>query len=276
MQTSIPPTTGTFVAEEGVLAVDAQPLYYRRLAPRSSGPLLGPSIVFLHEALGCTAMWHDFPARVAGDTGLASVSYDRSGYGRSHDTPHRKGKDYLHREAEVVLPRVLERLGIERAILVGHSDGGSIALLAAAALPQVIVGIVTEAAHVFVESVTLAGIRETQAAYAPRRLEKRLARYHGGKARDLFRAWAATWLSESFRDWNIEACLKRIRCPALVIQGRNDPYGTRQQVGAIVDGIGPRARPLLLSDCGHTPHRTAPAEVRQAIAAFSAELTGRR
>jgi pimeloyl-ACP methyl ester carboxylesterase len=217
-------------------------------------------------------MWHDFPARLAEDTGLAVLSYDRAGYGRSPGPPHPREKDYLHREAEDCLPHLLERLGIQRAILVGHSDGGSIALLAAAACPARIAGIVTEAAHVFVEDVTLAGIRETVAAYQPRQLERRLARYHGDKARHLFFAWADTWLAESFRDWNIEDCLGRIQCPALVIQGRDDAYGTEQQVRAIVAGIGSRARPMLIAACGHTPHRDAPGPVRKAIMAFVAAL----
>ena len=272
MQEPAPRPVGAFLAEEGMLAIHSQPLYYRRLRPLRGAPRHGPTLVFLHEALGCTAMWHAFPAQVAADTGLTAVSFDRSGYGRSPRAARPQGRDYLHREAETVLPRVLESLDIRRAILVGHSDGGSIALLAAAALPRVVVGIVTEAAHVFVEPLTRAGIRETLAAYAPQDLEQRLARYHGEKTRSLFFAWADRWLSEAFRGWNIEACLKRIRCPALVIQGRDDPYGSEGQVTAIVSGIGPAAEPLLLPECGHIPHRRAPAKVREAIAAFAAPL----
>jgi pimeloyl-ACP methyl ester carboxylesterase len=123
---------------------------------------------------------------------------------------------------------------------------------------------------VFVEPVTLDGIRDTVSAYGPRHLEARLSRYHGDKTRALFFAWADTWLCDAFRDWNIEACLPRIRCPALIIQGHDDPYGSARQVRAIVAGIGPKARPLLLPDCGHAPHRDVPATVRDAIAAFVA------
>jgi pimeloyl-ACP methyl ester carboxylesterase len=265
------PTTA-LETEEGSLLVDDQPLYYRRLTPPGGPSAADPTLVFLHEALGCTAMWHDFPARLAADTGLAAVSYDRAGYGRSPATPQRKQKGYLRREAEDVLPKVLQGLAIDRALLVGHSDGGSIALLAAAILPGVIAGIVTEAAHVFVEPITLEGIRETVAAYAPRQLEKRLARYHGANTRALFLAWAETWLAESFRDWNIEDCLGRIRCPALIIQGCDDPYGSKRQVEAIVAGIGDRARALFLPACGHAPHRDAAGRVGEAVAAFLAAL----
>lgn len=272
MTPSPPPQPPDLAAEEDILRIGRQPLYYRRLAPPAESARAGPTLVFLHEGLGCTAMWHDFPARVVRDTALAGVSYDRAGYGRSPLPPDPRGKDYLHREAEDIIPRLLTRLGIDRAILVGHSDGGSIALLAAAACPERIAGIVTEAAHVFVEPITLAGIRETMNAYVPRRLEERLARYHGDKARSLFFAWADLWLSETFRDWNIEHCLGRIRCPALVIQGKDDPYGSEDQVRAIVAGIGRRARSLLLPACGHAPHRDAPGEVRRAIASFAAGL----
>lgn len=217
-------------------------------------------------------MWHDFPARVVADTGLCGVSYDRAGYGRSHGVSHPRGKSYLHVEAREILPRFLECQQIEKAVLIGHSDGGSIALLAAAACPEKIIGIVTEAAHVFVEDITLAGIRDTVAAYEKRHLEKRLARYHGTKARELFFAWADTWLSPSFRDWNIEDVLGRIHCPALIIQGREDPYGTARQVQSIVAGIGLRGVPLLIPGCGHAPHRDAPGRVRRAIVEFANAL----
>jgi pimeloyl-ACP methyl ester carboxylesterase len=260
-------------AEEGIVTLRDQPLYYRRLTPGPSETDRKPTLVFLHEALGCTAMWHDFPDRVAVDTHLPVVSYDRAGYGRSEKQPSPQGLSYLHVEAEEVLPGLLQQLRIERAILVGHSDGGSIALLAAAACPERIAGIVTEAAHVFVESITLQGIRETLAAYEPRRLEKRLARYHGDKARPLFFAWADTWLAPSFRSWNIEACLGRIRCPALVVQGREDPYGSERQVQAIVAGIGSAATPMLIPACGHVPHRDAPGRLRMAINEFVAPLS---
>ena len=203
-------------------------------------------------------MWHDFPALVTGDTGLPALVYDRSGYGRSPGHVPPRDERYLHREAQDVLPQLLESLQIERAILIGHSDGGSIALLTAAACPERIAGIVTQAAHIFVEPLTLEGIRETVAAYEPRHLEQRLARYHGAKTRELFFAWADTWLSESFHSWNIEDCLGKIQCPALVIQGREDPYGSARQVQSIVTGIGPQATPMLIPDCGHTPHRETP------------------
>lgn len=259
--------------EEGFFEIGKQRLFYRRLIPAGTSTDPGPTLVFLHEALGCTAMWHDFPAQVVNDTGLPAIVYDRAGYGNSSRMPdHARDKTYLHREAEIVLPQLLAGLRINHALLVGHSDGGSIALLAAAAGPEKVAGIITEAAHVFVESITRQGIREALASYEPRGLEKRLARYHGDRTRGLFHAWADTWLSTAFRDWNIENSLGRIQCPALVIQGVEDPYGSRRQVDAIVAGIGPCATALLIPDCGHIPHRDAPGRVRRAIAEFAASL----
>ena len=272
MNEGLSAASGPLAIQEGALTIRHQRLFYRRMVSPRYAPDTKPHLVFLHEALGCTAMWHDFPAKVAYDTGLPTIVYDRSGYGRSPDQRPPRGKDYLHREAQKVLPRLLEYLQIERAILIGHSDGGSIALLSAAACPDRIAGIVTEAAHVFVESLTLEGIRETVAAYETRRLEQRLARYHGAKGRKLFFAWADTWQSASFRSWNIENCLGMIQCPALIIQGREDPYGSARQVESIVTGIGAQATPMFIPACGHAPHRDRPESVREAIAAFVAPL----
>jgi pimeloyl-ACP methyl ester carboxylesterase len=262
----------TVAVEEGLLDIQHRPLYYRRLVPLHGRPGAKPTLVFLHEGLGCTAMWHDFPEKVVKHTGLGAIIYDRDGYGRSAADPRPRDHRYLHVEAETVLPRLLDRLRVERAILIGHSDGGSIALLAAAACPERMAGIVTEAAHVFVEPITLNGIRATVASYEARNLEQRLARYHGPKARALFEAWSKTWLSDAFRQWNIEDCLGQIQCPALVMQGREDPYGSERQVQVIVDGIGRRASPMLIRACGHAPHRDAPQRVCHAMVAFTAAL----
>jgi pimeloyl-ACP methyl ester carboxylesterase len=253
--------------QEGILGIDPPRLFYRRISPLQPGFVPRHTLVFLHEGLGCTAMWHGFPALVVRDTGLPAIVYDRPGYGRSSGHPLPRDKSYLHHEAQEVLPRVLDDLQVERAILVGHSDGGSIALLAAAASPEKIAGIVTEAAHVFVEPITLKGIRKAVAAFGPRHIEKRLARYHGAKARNLFFAWSDTWLSESFQNWNIEDCLDRITCPALVMQGCEDPYGSERQVQSIVAGIGPQSSAVLMPG-GHALHRDTPENVSGAIAGF--------
>jgi len=213
-------------------------------------------MVFLHESLGCIETWREFPAFLAEAAGLDAIVYDRLGYGLSApmpDTP--RGLDYLHIEAERLF-RLLDILGIGEVVLFGHSDGGSIALLAAAMQPQRVRAVITEGAHVFVEEETLEGVRIAQALMA--------------KVARLTAAWIDTWLSPGFRDWNIETSLRAARCPALIIQGEADEYGTPAQVEAIVKGWGGTAEALLLPGARHTPHREATKAVMAATTAFLA------
>ncbi|UCH75762.1 MAG: alpha/beta hydrolase [Rhodospirillales bacterium] len=230
--------------------------------PRPDGPVL----VFLHEALGCNDMWKRWPGRLAGASSLPFVAYDRFGHGSSDPLPGARGPDYLDIEAYEVLPRVLDAMGISDPILFGHSDGGSIALLYAARFP--VRAVITEAAHVFVEEVTRAGIRAALAAWRMTDLPDRLARYHGDKTEALFFAWAETWLSEPFGSWNIERCLPRITCPVLAVQGADDEYGTARQVESIVSSVSGRARALMLPDCRHIPHQQAADRLLPHVAAF--------
>jgi pimeloyl-ACP methyl ester carboxylesterase len=231
-----------------------------------------PWLVFLHEGLGCTAMWKDFPQRLCEATGCRGLLYDRLGYGLSDALQQTRETDYLHRYALDELPEILAGLLFGQAyILIGHSDGGSIALLHAAQRPPLLQAIVTEAAHVFVESVTLDGIRVADRAYADGKL-KGLQKYHGDKTGQIFKAWSDTWLTPAFADWNIEADLPRIACPALVMQGIDDQYGTPAQVDAIVTGIsegnGKPAHKAMLADCGHSPHQEQPQVVLNLMREF--------
>lgn len=225
-------------------------------APDQPGAPL-PTLIFLHEGLGCIEFWRDFPERLVRATGLNALVFDRQGYGRSSPVAEPRLKDYLHREALEELPALLETLSIDRVLPVGHSDGGTIALLYASSFPGRVTAAVTIAAHVFVDPVTLKGIRETVDRYRSGDLKRRLARYHGEKTDWVFRSWADTWLSDRFSDWNIEACLPAIHCPVLVIQGENDEYGDREQVIAITEGIGDNAVSRIIQDCGHAPHLEA-------------------
>jgi pimeloyl-ACP methyl ester carboxylesterase len=212
-----------------------------------------PTIVFLHEALGSVAQWRDFPKLVAESTPLNVFAFDRLGHGLSDPILKKRDAQYLHHEAWEMTPSVFAHFGIEKPILFGHSDGGSIALLYASRFPTR--AIITEAAHVFIEPITLRGIEEalTRKAF----LIDRLKRYHGNKTEDLFSAWADTWLDKSFGNWNIEAFLKDIKCKSLIIQGENDEYGTVEQVLRIEKGIGENAEILMIPNCGHTPHKDA-------------------
>ena len=216
-----------------------------------------PMLVFLHEGLGSIAQWRDFPMAVSLAAHLPAVVYERGGYGNADPLDAPRSVRYIHEEALQSLPEVLLRLQIDDAILIGHSDGGSIALIFAALWPQKVRGIITEAAHVFVEDSTLAGIREAVNQYDSTDLPERLSRYHGSNTEAAFRGWSETWLSPAFRDWNIEEYLPGVRCPVLAIQGRDDEYGTPAQVEAIVNGVSGPAEPLIIADCGHVPHHQA-------------------
>jgi pimeloyl-ACP methyl ester carboxylesterase len=227
-----------------------------------------PVLVFLHEGLGCITLWRDFPAGLVEATGLDGLVYDRWGHGKSDPLTVRRPYHYLHDEAFDSLPEVLQQCAVKEAILIGHSDGGTIALLYGARYRQGVRGIITEAAHVFVEEVTLVGIRETVKHYQSGDLKERLSRYHGANTDTLFRAWADTWLDPGFRDWNVESYLPQVSSPLLVIQGEGDEYATRAQVDAIVGQVSGPARPLLVPQCGHSPHRDARARVLQVMAAF--------
>jgi pimeloyl-ACP methyl ester carboxylesterase len=225
-----------------------------------------PPVVYLHEGLGSAQQWRDLPARI----GHEAYAYSRLGYGGSDPTELPRPLDYMEREAKEFLPRVLDALDLERAVLFGHSDGGSIALLAAALHPTRVTALVLEAPHVFVEDLSVDSIAKAKVAYESRDLRARLSKYHANV--DIaFRGWNDAWLDPDFRRWNIEWCLKDVRVPVLVLQGEDDPYGTRAQVDAIARGAS-QVTPVLISHCGHAPHRDAPEEVIARTRAFLASL----
>ena len=228
-----------------------------------------PVIVFLHEGLGSLAMWKDFPQTLCAAAGARGLVFSRYGYGRSTPRPpaEKWPVEFMHVQAERVLPALFARLELNVPLwLFGHSDGGSIALLHAAAFPECVAGLVVVSPHVFVEDVTVASIERARAAYSTTDLRQRLARYHGDPD-SAFRGWNDIWLDPAFRAWNIEDCLPRIRCPLLAVQGENDEYGTMAQVDAIARLV-PHARLLKLPACGHSPHRDQPAALSGAVAAF--------
>jgi len=225
-----------------------------------------PPLVFLHEGLGSVAMWRDFPARVAHATGCRTLVYSRYGYGQSDVLEGRHGPDFMHREALQALPDLLAALAIDKPVLIGHSDGGSIALIYAGAGCGPLSGVITMAAHVFVEDVTMASVAAAKRAFETTDLAEKLSRYH----RDVhktFWGWTDIWLDPRLRPWNIEEYLPRISCPLLVIQGEDDEYGTLRQVEAIAARV-PESRQLILPDCRHSPHRDQPEAILAAIVDF--------
>lgn len=232
-----------------------------------------PLLVFLHEGLGSIGMWKEFPDRLCAATGCPGLVYERQGYGQSSPQPAPRSIHYLHRSALVELPAVIERLAPGREhVVVGHSDGGSIALIYAAGRPQGLLGVISAAAHVFVEEITIEGIHAVLAAHSAGKM-RALARYHGDKAEQVFSSWADTWLAPWFRQWSIEYLLPAIACPLLAMQGSDDNYGSGAQLDAIERGT-PGARQLMLPGCGHSPHIEQPEAALQAMAAFINPLAG--
>ena len=265
---------GEWEREDGRLSFGGQGFavrWLRRPGAEGRGEAAKAPLVFLHDSLGGVATWRDFPERLAALTGRDAFLYERLGHGGSDPFDRPRNAAYLHREAQEILPGVLDAAGIERGALFGHSDGGSIALLAAALCPGRVTAVVTEGAHIFNEDLTRQGVARAREAYTPD-LEARLARHHGDKAAALHRAWTDTWLAPWFHDWNVEALLPGIRCPLLVIQGEDDEFGSLAQVERTVAGAQGRSQGLILPNCGHTPHREAREAVEAAVTAFLSEV----
>jgi pimeloyl-ACP methyl ester carboxylesterase len=238
---------------------------------RMAGDARRPTLVFLHEGLGSVAMWRDFPAKLARATGAPAIVYSRLGYGRSDPIRAPREVRYMHEEALMILPALRQKLALDDVVLVGHSDGASIALIHAGSGGFPVRALVLEAPHVFVEDTSIAGIEAARDAYATTDLPKRLARYHED-VESAFRGWNDTWLAPAFRAWNIEEYLASVRSPVLAIQGEDDHYGTLAQVDAIERGIAGSFEKLVLKNCGHSPHRDQEQAVLAAMADFIARV----
>jgi len=226
------------------------------------------TLVFLHEGLGSVALWRGFPAKVARRLAAPALLYSRFGYGRSDGLSAKRTPQFMHEEALDVLPRLLDQLGIENPLLVGHSDGASIALIHAALSGRPVVGLVCMAPHVFVEPVCVESIARIRETYRTTDLRHRLAKYHA-RVDAAFLGWADIWLEPEFLKWSIEEAMDRIAQPMLLIQGRDDEYGTLAQLDRIEARVkGPTSR-LVLDNCGHSPHRDQEEAVLDAIVSFA-------
>lgn len=236
------------------------------------GPEAAPTLVFLHDGLGSAGSWRGFAPELAAAAGYGALAYSRAGYGSSDPAALPRPVGFMHDEALAVLPGILAALGIREAVLVGHSDGGSIALIHAAAYPERVRALILEAPHVFVEPLTVESIAALRGPYERGGLRAKLERIHGPGTDAAFQGWTDVWLRPEFRDWNLEDLLPSVACPILVIQGEDDEYGTLRQVEAIEAGAaGPVAR-VILPGCGHSPHHQKRGETFDAMARFLLSL----
>jgi pimeloyl-ACP methyl ester carboxylesterase len=250
------------------VSVRGRSLEYQRIAAAADGPTL----VFLHEGLGSIGQWRDFPARIAAATGLPALVYARYGHGQSDALQQPHGVDFMQREALESLPELLQRLGIERPILIGHSDGASIALIHAGS-GHPLRGLVAMAPHVFVEDISIAGITAAKKTYETTDLPQKLARHHRDAGKTFY-GWNDVWLAPAFRRWNIESFLPAIKCPLLAIQGHDDEYGSMAQVDAIARQVSGAVEVLKLERCGHSPQKDQPDVVAKAIVGFIQRCVG--
>lgn len=226
-----------------------------------------PQIVMLHEGLGSVSMWRDFPEKLMRRTGHAVFAYSRRGHGQSSPIREARTPDYMHREAIDVLPKVLTECQIDRPVLFGHSDGGSIALIYAATYPETLSAVVLEAPHVFVEELSVRSITAVRETALESDFLKRLGKYHHDPA-NTFWTWNDIWLAPEFREWSIVEMLPRITCPILLIQGRDDEYGTQDQLQAISGGVDAPVEIRMLDNCGHSAHRDREGTVLDAVDGF--------
>lgn len=253
------------MADQHFLEVNGVRLEYLWLGPT---PEQAPTLVFLHEGLGCVSLWRDFPEQLSRRTSCGALLYSRAGYGKSDPAPLPRPIHFMHDEAET-LAAILTQTGVQEPIIIGHSDGASIALIYAsrsnAIRPR---GLIVEAPHVFAEPAGLESIAKIAEVYRTTDLRERLARHHGTNTDIAFWGWNDVWLDPDFRSWNIEATLPAITAPILVIQGEQDEYGTWKQVEAIGRQTHGPVEVLAVPQCGHAPHREHTDLILHAMTSF--------
>ena len=255
--------------DQGHLAIGDASIEYRMIGPR---PDAAPTIVMLHEGLGSVTTWGDFPKLIAEKTGVGVFVYARAGYGKSSTVRLPRPLDYMQREAREVLPQLLDAIGFKRGILLGHSDGATIAACYAGSVQDHRVrGLILMAPHFFMEQSNIEAIRNTITAYETTDLRARLARHHAD-VDTAFRGWSGAWLDPGFLNFDTTDALAYIRVPVLVIQGAADPYGTLAQVRAVEEECYCPVETLVLEGVGHAPHREKPAETLGAVAEFSDQI----
>ena len=253
------------LADTGFLDLPPLRLEYRMIGPR---PDTAPTIVMLHEGLGSVDLWGSFPDDIATATGAGVFVYSRAGYGRSRPGPMPRGIDFMHEEACTVLPRVLDAIGFQRGLLLGHSDGASIATIYAGSVQDHRVrGLVLIAPHFFIEEFGIAEIERANAAFASGELREKLKRWHAD-VDCAFRSWSEPWLHPDFRKWDITEALGYIRLPILIVQGEDDQYGTLKQIKAAQQECFCPVEAAVLPGVRHAPHREAPDQTLGVVTDF--------
>ncbi|BAR56502.1 pimeloyl-ACP methyl ester carboxylesterase [Bradyrhizobium diazoefficiens] len=256
----------TNLTPTGFLSVSGASLEYKWLAPQSAE---APTIILLHEGLGSVGLWGDFPEQLREATGAGIFVYSRAGYGQSSPVALPRPLDYMHREALEVLPKLLDAIGFRRGLLLGHSDGASIATIYAGAhQDHRLNGLVLIAPHFIVEDISVKSIAAIKTAYETTDLKPKLARWHKD-VDNAFYGWNGAWLDPKFRDWDISEYLAYIRVPVIVLQGVDDQYGTLRQVEIAQEECYCPVDLKIISDAGHSPHREAPGATLDAIEQFA-------
>jgi pimeloyl-ACP methyl ester carboxylesterase len=257
----------TTLLPNGFLTIGASDLEYRMIGP---SPEQAPTIVMLHEGLGCVGLWGDFPEKLQAATGAGVFVYSRAGYGASTPAKLPRPLDYMHTEALDVLPKLLDAIGFRRGLLLGHSDGASIAAIYAGShQDHRVEGIALIAPHFVVEDISVASIAEIRTAYETTNLKEKLSRWHKD-ADNAFYGWNDAWLDPKFRDWDISEYLAYIRVPIAIVQGAGDQYGTMRQVEIAQEECYCPVDVAVIASAGHSPHREATDETLAAIADFAA------
>ena len=257
------------LSDQGFLELGAMRLEYRMIGPR---PDAAPTIVMLHEGLGCVGLWGAFPEQLASATGAGVFVYSRAGYGQSSPVALPRPLTFMHTEACEVLPKLLDAIGFRRGLLLGHSDGASIAAIYAGSVEDHRVrGLVLIAPHFFTEDMGIREIERAREAYATTDLRQKLARWHAN-VDNAFKGWNDAWLDPDFRKWDITAPLAYIRVPILIVQGDNDQYGTVKQIEVGREECYCPVEVALLPGARHAPHREAPEAALQVISGFTNHL----
>lgn len=257
------------LSDSGFLSIGTQRLEYRMIGPL---PDAAPTIVMLHEGLGCVGLWGDFPDKLQQATGCGVFVYSRAGYGQSSPVALPRPLSYMHDEARDVLPKLLDDIGFQRGVLFGHSDGASIAAIYAGTHQDHRVdGIVLMAPHFFTEDAGIASIVEAKQAYETGDLRQRLACWHKD-VDNAFKGWNGAWLDPGFRQWDITGELAYIRVPVLIVQGEDDQYGTLRQVEVAQEECYCPVEVTMLPSVKHSPQRDAPEATLKAVTEFTARV----